>query len=556
MTGESYSSLISGGAIATNETGLETQSSATTITLANGAAHYQRVTFTAGGQSLRMPPANGYSKGEDWVIHALGANTFTVKDQSGTNTIITASPGSMYLVYIVDNASSDGTWAGSALAGGGASPGANSDILSLSGLTTPLTVGQGGTGLDADTTGGANQVVKQTTLGGAFTVAAIAQADLPVFTGDAGAGGAKGAVPAPAAGDAAAAKYLSAGGGWSTPSGSGASAAEAYVTVGNAAGLSAERALTAGSGITITDNGANSTVSVAVTVPVPATAANATNMLRVNAGATALEYRTPAQVASDIGAVATSSANVFTDTQTVKSTDAGAAIDKKVVLWRDSASPAANDLTMELSFDGEDNLSNQTTYASLQGKIIDPTDGSEDGELIVRTFVAGTNANRLHIGGGVYTTNATGGDKGIDTINASAIYDDNVQIVAASQAEMEAATAGAGKFVTAATVNYAPGVAKGWGYVTVAAGVPTLQASHNVTSITDTGTGRLTVTIATDFSSANYACLVTLDDDGTTVNIASVTSQLAGSFEINSRRPDTGALRDPKGYSFVFFGDQ
>lgn len=38
--------------------------------------------------------------------------------------------------------------------------------------------------------------------------------DVDNFTGDAGAGGAKGTVPAPAAGDAAAKKYLGAGGSW------------------------------------------------------------------------------------------------------------------------------------------------------------------------------------------------------------------------------------------------------------------------------------------------------------------------------------------------------
>lgn len=49
------------------------------------------------------------------------------------------------------------------------------------------------------------------------------------------------------------------------------------------------------------------------------------------------------------------------------------------------------------------------------------------------------------------------------------------------------------------------GVVKFWGYVTVSAGTPTLQTSHNLTSITDTGQGILTATIATDFSSANWA---------------------------------------------------
>ena len=50
---------------------------------------------------------------------------------------------------------------------------------------------------------------------------AQAAAELPAFVGDSGSGGTKGSVPAPAAGDAAAGKFLAAGGGWSVPSGGG-----------------------------------------------------------------------------------------------------------------------------------------------------------------------------------------------------------------------------------------------------------------------------------------------------------------------------------------------
>lgn len=45
----------------------------------------------------------------------------------------------------------------------------------------------------------------------------VAATRLGTMTGDSGAGGAKGAVPAPAAGDTAAGKYLDAAGGWSVP---------------------------------------------------------------------------------------------------------------------------------------------------------------------------------------------------------------------------------------------------------------------------------------------------------------------------------------------------
>jgi hypothetical protein len=56
-------------------------------------------------------------------------------------------------------------------------------------------------------------------------------------------------------------KWLVAGG---AGSGGGASTALAYVTVGNTASLSAERAITAGTNISVTDGGANSTATIAV----------------------------------------------------------------------------------------------------------------------------------------------------------------------------------------------------------------------------------------------------------------------------------------------------
>jgi hypothetical protein len=167
-------------------------------------------------------------------------------------------------IFIVEQA--DGVvrrQARSAVGADYATSGANSDITSLSGLTTPLSPTQGGTGADLSATGGASEYVKQASAGANFTVGTIPAADYPDMVGDAGAGGTKGAVPAPAAGDAAASKYLKADGVWTALSG--ASSTEPYVTIGNTAGLSAERALTAGTGVGIVDGGAGTTVTVAVT---------------------------------------------------------------------------------------------------------------------------------------------------------------------------------------------------------------------------------------------------------------------------------------------------
>jgi hypothetical protein len=55
---------------------------------------------------------------------------------------------------------------------------------------------------------------------------------------------------------------------------------------------------------------------------------------------------------------------------------------------------------------------------------------------------------------------------------------------------------------------YRDNICKGWGNVSVSGGTPTLNADYNVTSITDSGVGELTVTWETDFTSANYALIV------------------------------------------------
>lgn len=65
-------------------------------------------------------------------------------------------------------------------------------------------------------------------------------------------------------------KYLQATGVWAVPTGSGvgANASEPYVTIGNVGSLSDERALTSGQ-VSITDNGAGSTVTIGATTDTP-----------------------------------------------------------------------------------------------------------------------------------------------------------------------------------------------------------------------------------------------------------------------------------------------
>jgi hypothetical protein len=123
----------------------------------------------------------------------------------------------------------------------------------------------------------------------------------------------------------------------------------------------------------------------------------------------------------------------------------------------------------------------------------------------------------------------------------------------ATQAEQETGTSTT-KFVTPGRQHSHPSAAKFWAYVTVSAGAPTLAASYNVTSISDTGAGALAVTIATDFSGVNWAPSATLRSLASPL-IVSIASQAAGTVDLLSRNT-AGAATDPDAWAVHGFGDQ
>lgn len=122
----------------------------------------------------------------------------------------------------------------------------------------------------------------------------------------------------------------------------------------------------------------------------------------------------------------TDTAQTFTATQTIQSTDAGASEGPAQILDRNSASPAASDEIGAVIFRGRDSGGNVTDYAKLKGRILDPTNGSEDGFLNVTALIAGVETAVLTVGPGAQLGSPTGGDKGLGTINAaSGLYDNN-----------------------------------------------------------------------------------------------------------------------------------
>lgn len=92
----------------TTNTQLNWPSNSTTNT--DYAARIMQVTASSAGLSMFMPPANQASVGNDALIRNIGANSFTVKDYAGTNTIVSVAAGESKYIYITSNPDAQGTW--------------------------------------------------------------------------------------------------------------------------------------------------------------------------------------------------------------------------------------------------------------------------------------------------------------------------------------------------------------------------------------------------------------------------------------------------------------
>ena len=90
---------------------------------------------------------------------------------------------------------------------------------------------------------------------------------------------------------------------------------------------------------------------------------------------------------------------------TVTSTDAGAAA-SVVNLYRNSASPLANDVLSALRFTGQDATPATVTYGQINCDIVAATAGASSGALVFQTENAGTVSERFRVGN--LTTTATG----------------------------------------------------------------------------------------------------------------------------------------------------
>ena len=104
--------------------------------------------------------------------------------------------------------------------------------------------------------------------------------------------------------------------------------------------------------------------------------------------------------------------------------------------------------------------------------------------------------------------------------------------------------------------QYHPSAAKFWLSMDLS-GTQTILASYNVTSISDGGVGISDVTIATDFSTANWCSVMACQPDvGVAVYVGSFGSKAAGSVRVYSNNSSSFASADATDLDIAGFGDQ
>lgn len=153
-------------------------------------------------------------------------------------------------------------------------------------------------------------------------------------------------------------------------------------------------------------------------------------------------------------------------------------------------------------------------------------------------------AARLAIGSAGQILNVSGG---------LPAWTNNPSPAAATQAEQETGTSTT-VYVSPGRQQFHPSAAKVW-VLFNGTGTPAMTVGNNVSSITDTATGKWVVNFTTSFSTANY-CVIPggvssldfISYDGST--------RAAGSVEIYCRYVLTGTHEDNANISVACFGDQ
>ena len=95
---------------------------------------------------------------------------------------------------------------------------------------------------------------------------------------------------------------------------------------------------------------------------------------------------------TDIGTLAPSSGDVI-----ITSTDGGQWRDPRLILYRNSGSPANNDYIGNVTIQGRNDNSQDVVYGTMVGQIRDKSDGSEEGAIVFTASKSGATTNVLRL---------------------------------------------------------------------------------------------------------------------------------------------------------------
>jgi len=93
-----------------------------------------------------------------------------------------------------------------------------------------------------------------------------------------------------------------------------------------------------------------------------------------------------------------------TDQVLIENTNTGAASAPDLVLYRNSASPADNDLLARIDIRGKNDAAEDIDYGIIYTELTDVSDGSEDSQIRFFTYGAGTSKETLRLAGDSITT--------------------------------------------------------------------------------------------------------------------------------------------------------
>lgn len=102
----------------------------------------------------------------------------------------------------------------------------------------------------------------------------------------------------------------------------------------------------------------------------------------------------------------------------IENSEAGSGEGPNFVLYRNSASPAADDVLGTLEFRGKDSANGTASYAEITAGIVDTTDASEDGRIDFNTTVSGSSFTALRLQGKKVGINEAAPETPIHVTNA------------------------------------------------------------------------------------------------------------------------------------------